>query len=298
MARRTVRFYLALQPVRPDATVWTDGLPPLDLVEDGWHATDYGDGGGEHTHRGVTSVGIIQLSNDDFLHVRVGRIRRTDLPSGYDHDAGEFGDLDIPVDLAEITDLLFLRNGIIAELVNRDGPSISTVLRYIEAVWAVPIDAMAAIRPDALARLRSKDEIMLAEIAVPVRSVDALAEGADGLREAARNAARLPSVGHIKLVLRPEAGGGEEFLAGWLPIMERLAASSDGGTFDSLKVSGRADGASETIDLLQQRIQRRVSVDFDPKARQITHGAARKALVDAYEEERGELETALSDVAA
>jgi hypothetical protein len=282
MTTRTtkVRFFGAAKRLTKDP--WPDCLPPVTKIASDVAALTAPDdliSVGQYT-----IVGRLRSSHTDYAHLVFYRIRNDVLPSLRDATTGaiEAWDLDQDSDLAEATEVLLLRSGLVLQLVNRDGPGIGSIAKYIERVSTVDIDMVALLHDDPLAQLGAHPEIQMVKIRAASGSAAELAQGHASLREAGRSADRAPGTKSIEMIYRAETGQKDRFSGTWMPRIRRLLGRPG---IERITVTQYDDDAkaAEEIDLLQDRITATAHVELTNDNRYITAGAAREALLTAYQ---------------
>lgn len=275
----TARFFGAAKRMSKDP--WPGCLPPLDEVGDGIDALHPPDDLVELPL--YTVVGRVRAKLDDYLHLVFYRIRQDVLPSLRDASTGDIDtlDLDGDSDLAEATEVLMFKSGLVVQLVNRDGPGINAIARYIEEVSGVDIDMVALINDDALAQLGKHPELQMVRIRAASGSEEQLAQGHESLRGAGESADRAPGTKSVELLYRAEPAAHDTFSTTWMPRLTKLLGRPGIERVAVTAFNANA-GMYEEKDLLQDRITTKAFVELTTDNRHITEEAARDALLTAY----------------
>lgn len=290
-----VRFYGAAKRLSPDP--WAGGLLPVDEIEAGLAALNPPNDA--IVVNGQTIVGRVRSSHADYAHVVFYRIRDDLLPALRNSVTGDIEELLIDDEdaLAEATEVLLCRNGLVVQLVNRDGPGITTISIYIEKATGVDAVMVALVHDDALEQLGQSPDLSAVKIRAARGSAEELGRGHASLREAGLSADRAPGTKSVELIYRAEPGRRERFRDTWMPRIRRLAGEPG---IERLTVFAYDEEARRTdeIDLLLDKITTRAFVELTSDNRYITADAALVALLDAYDAMRYAVSPALRAVIA
>lgn len=295
-----IRFYVGAKRLRRGAP-WPNEILPVDHLVDQLKQLDRGVNGNEQFfHNGRVVIGDVRSVTDHYAHLVFHRIRQDNLPYLRRGATGEIEDLDLDEDdaLAESTEMLFFRNGVIAHAVNRDGPGSILSAMYLEEKTGVDVVMASLLRADALAQLREDDEVPAVTIKVVSGNWRQLGGEGDSLREAARAAATAPGTGSIEMIFRAEHGKKERFWDTWRPRLTRLVAGAEPGTIEKLKVqrNDADDHQAELVDLLEAKITATRQVEVQSRSRRLRPAAAEMAMVEAYNTEQAGILAAVQEL--
>jgi len=298
MAQRvaTVRFYVGLKRLRRGAP-WPSDLLPVDAVVTGLSSLTRGADGTElFPYQETHIVGRVRDVTTDYAHLVFYRLRKFGIPETYDAIGNvEVLDLDRDKSLAEPTEMLFFRNGVIGHLVNMHGPGAASAARYIEAKTGIDIVMAALLREDVLSQIRADDEVSQVVIRVASSNVEQLGKAARNMVDAGRSAATSPGTGSIELIYRPERGQKDRFWSTWYPRVRRLVGQADPGTLEKAVIVRRDDlGRDDAVDFLTARITEQVLVEINDTTRNVVPRTAESAIASAYNADRADIEEALS----
>jgi hypothetical protein len=294
----TIRFYMGAKRHR-STPPWPGGIVPVDRLVDGLKQLDRGvRGNDEYEWAGKVVIGHVRDETEDYAHLVFHRIRQDNLPSMRRGATGEIEDLDLDEDdaLAEPTEMLFFKNGVIAHAVNRDGPGSLLAARYLEDKTDVDIVMVPLLRPDALSQLREDDEVQAVTMKVASGDWHQLEDEADthGLRDLARGMVAAPGTGSIELIFRPERGQRDEFWRTWRPRLLRVAASR---WAEKLKVRrSESDDRAEMVDLLEAKLAVSTPVAVQQRSRRLVPRAAERAMVMAYNHDQHQILAAVREL--
>ncbi|MEX0629302.1 MAG: hypothetical protein WEE67_02575 [Chloroflexota bacterium] len=228
-------------------------------------------------------------------HVRLGDVRRTELPQVERN--GRLSALHIARDagLAEQIHVVGFDRGILGSDFNFYGPRIGRLADLITAKLGEAVFIRQLVRSDVLRRLDSVGEVRLLRMKIDRELVPTVRAVDRSLAEAFDAAFRAAEPGQVELVLRPrpyERGG--SLVEGMIQRVRRLAGNSDiRSGARSFEIETYSDGARESIDILAEqiavtkRIRRR-----SPRSRALDSAGAYAAIHQAYQESADEIQTA------
>jgi hypothetical protein len=244
-----------------------------------------------------TLVGRVRSARPKYAHLVFYRIRKSGYPDTFDDATGtvELLDLDSSKSLAEPTEMLFFRNGVIGHLVNIHGPGGSSSARYVEEKTGIDFIMAALLRGDVLNQIRQDDEVSQVILRVASSNVEQLGKAARNMVNTGRSAADAPGTGSIELTYRAERGQKDRFWSTWNPRIRRLVATADPGTLEKAVAIRRNEelGTDEAVDFLSSRITEQVQVEVSDRTRNVVPETAEATIAAAYNSALTEIEAAL-----
>ena len=304
--RALIRFYAAMKqrvvdPPWPGGTVPSDwllsGAPMTYFPEQGEVLAGsfpglanlkYGRKGTAYVRQGTgedadVTFGQVLETNDLTLHLRMWRMRLSQLPSIHDLLNGKTTLIDLTKTqgIAEAVDyVFFLESCVVGVLLNRPAPSKQDVVDYISQMTGVNLKLPVLTREDALDLVRG-NLVIDVDVEVVAGHFEALAAVDEEIGTAAGNV-NTPGLRTIRLSMGSEKEKRREFWRWWEPKARELVRRRD--AVKRLAVTQATDGAmhSETVNLLEQRIGLEVDVPIS-SGRTVDEDAARKAILDAYD---------------
>lgn len=309
-ARRSkIRFYVALKKRVADPA-WPAGNIPIDWLLDG-APTKFEPATGETIQ--ADAPGLSQLTygeqgtayvndpdaaaddpdpdvlfaevatrTDELLHLRVWRVRRSQLPSLHDMQDGSTTAMELTrtQGIAEAIDVLLFSSGVVGWLVNRAGPSQSKVLRYLENRTAVNMKLVLLHREDALDLVRG-DRVSSVDVEVASGHFEALANVTPEIGTAAA-AVNTPGLRTIRVSFGAEREERGSFWQWWRPRARRLIGlGRDEVTRLDVTHVRSGELSAQTVNLLSEAIGLETSVETQT-GRTSTKEDARRAIIDGF----------------
>lgn len=228
-------------------------------------------------------------------HIRLGKIRRADLPSL--EEGGELRPLEIPEDagVVEQTHHVFFGHDIVGMLFNFYGPRMASLRRYLKRKHPATPDTLQIeplLRQDVLEQLENFAQLRVLDLKV-LRPFIARVEMADeSLHEAFEAAADAGAADQVNLVLQPEPYKrewlGRQLLGAVRHLAELVASDPDiREEVTKFKIKG-LNAQTETVDevdLLHDHLVREKRVlRVGDRSRSIHPESAYTAIHEAYEE--------------
>lgn len=305
-----IRFYAGLKQ-RVSDPAWPDGRIPLGWFRDGapkrfdpetdqivdakapgLNHLSYGANGTAYVNDFDASPGEprpdvylaeVPGKTRDFLHLRVWRVRMSQLPSRHDVSDGTTSPIQLTrtQGLAEATDLVLFRDAcIVGWLINRAGPSQRDVLRYLEDRTAVSMRLVPLHREDALDLVRG-DLVRAVDVEVVAGHFEVLATVTEEIGDAAKKV-NTPGLRTIRVAFSAEKEEGGNFWQWWQPRLRKLVGlgPQEVRRLDVLQ-GGSGDLAAQTVDLLSQAIGLEATVELEG-GRTVEASDARRAVVDGF----------------
>lgn len=290
-----VRFFAATKRLTTGDR-WPAALPPLDQVADRLAAalppSDIVD-----IYENTLVGRVREHRPGEYSHFVFYRIREDLLPALFNGTTGSLDELAIDDEdaLAEATDVVMLSTGLVLQLVNRDGPGMGLITRYIYEITKVDIAMVALTHEDPLAQLGQAPELSAVRIRAAATASDSLGQGHDSLRDAGRSAARAEGTKSIEMIYRAEKGQRAIFANTWRQRLRRLAGKP-GIERLTATIWNEELRRAEEIDLVLDKITASAFVELTTDNRHITEAAALAAVTAAYETMRGIIDPALEVV--
>ncbi len=220
---------------------------------------------------------------DAFVHLRLWRVRRSQLPSLHDLSDGSTNPIGLASTqgIAEASDLvLFRQSCVVGWLVNRAGPSQGNVLRYLEERTAVSMRLPVLHREDALDLVRG-DLVTAVDVEVASGHFEALANVTSEIGNAAQSV-NTPGLRTIRVTFGAVREERARFWQWWRPRARRIVALGSEQVRRMEVTQTRSDDfAAQTIDLLSQAIGLETPVRLQA-GRTVEAADARGAIVDAF----------------
>lgn len=229
--------------------------------------------------------------------VRIGNIRRTELPQV--EETGVLSPLDIPPrsGIAEQIHVVFFNNNIVGADFNYYGPRISRLSYYLHekarGICPPLVNFKPLLRQNVLEELDRLGRIRLFNLRISASYAATVALADRDLGSAFEAAARVGEAEELEIILKP-AQHSRSWLSERLhPIIRRLAGRQDLQLEASrFKVRGqnRTTGQIEEIDLLNDKlIAKRRILQIDERTRALDRDSAYAAIEDAFDELRDNL---------
>jgi hypothetical protein len=227
-----------------------------------------------------------------FGRLRLLRSRRSNLPAM--EDGGVLAALPIPntAGIAEPCHVVFGPNGRIAAEYNHFAPRLSALARYISLKAELPVSFGTFVEKEILDRLERMEDVRLLELSFRPNPV--LAErikADDRISQAVYQATQMPGERRVSLAFSGDPKS-QEFTATAKNFAKRLfgivsgeAEGHQSATVFRAKGFDPLTGAVEVIDLLAQKVVRKVSIDREaPRSKALDTSDAYKVVEAAFSE--------------
>lgn len=239
-------------------------------------------------------------SHSPARQLRLGKIRREDLPEL--EQGGNLQPLQIPDNsgIAEITHVSFFPNNVVGVLFNFYGPRVSVLGHYLrdKATEETPEELRfePLVRADVSDQLARLSEVRLLRLNVRPSFIDTIREADGSLGAAFEAARRAGSADQVEIVLRPEKYS-RDFISRTLlnPIRALARHSSVGEEAHTFKVKGLDEetGGLTEIDVLRDHLMLERDVDMvSPRSRVVEPTSAYEAIHSAFRDLEDEIRSA------
>lgn len=235
--------------------------------------------------------------------IRLGKVRRTNLPSLEERGNLEPLDLDEETGLVEQVHMVFFDRSILGVLYNFYGPRASSLSRYLVTKHAdtpQTLQIEPLLRQDVIQQLDRLERIRVLRLKILRPFIARLEQADQSLHATFRAAMEAGEAEEFELVLKPAPYQrewiGQRLLTGVRRIAAIVAndteAREEMGKFEVRGFNGETGGL-ETVDVLHdQLVSEKTVVRYDERSRAIRSDSAYAAIEEAYAELREDLELA------
>lgn len=301
---RKVYFYHAQVGFREDGSAISyDPNPALDHIE----TLSFDDGERYHgSGEEVTSCWIDSTNGQG--RIRLGKVRRADLPSVEEH--GNLSTLDLSDDegIVEQAHMVFFPDGIVGMLFNFYGPRMARLRAYLKRKHPETPDTLSIdplLRQDVVQQLNRFGHIRVLRLKILEPFLARLEDANQSLHRAFETIADLSDAEQYELVLRPkpyerswiDRGGLLDSVRDLAGLVEGDPDAREEVTGFKVKGFDTENESLDEIDVLRDHlVKAKTVVRLGDRSRSIEANSAYEAINEAYEELREDLEAAAAAI--